>query len=609
MALPANYGTCQITGTWVRLSNGAPLTGRVIFTPSANRIVSEGNAIVVVRPITAHLVNGSINVSLPATNDPDISPLGFTYKVEEKFNDKSGQTYHIAAPVGGSVDLSTVVNVDPDTGEVFSTVPGPPGILPGYINASDFGLVPDTGTNQLAALTDAVNAAVTEGKRLVIPPGTFHTQPLVPPSGLRLSAFGKHTILRRFDSSSPHVLFLSNDDIVVEDIFVDGNASLGGATGSGAVTITGDNVTVRRLKVYNVHAHNIRVASANDVTIDDCHIVSTTATGGGIVYHGGGGGGIWHNFTVKNCLVDKSGATDGGGIGTALNQAGGNILRGLEIRNNRVFGASGAICIETFAAGVDDYITDAIIAENRTFGGTMGLSLPFIKGGTVTGNVDRWDGTRPGTGSWGIELVGCENTTCTGNSVYGRNVGITLNSGRHNIVSANTLKNIGVVNNAADSWGITCSAAISTPEGNLIAENIIDGCLGIGIGVRGDIGGFKVADNIIDGVAGDAAIQWGGFGGSSGKINCTSNKIRNCTNGIRFEGLATFTGIVMGNDMTESVTNKFIHADGATTPGVQFWANPPIKPVITGSRGGNAALADLLTELASLGVIDNQSTA
>ena len=38
-------------------------------------------------------------------------------------------------------------------------------------------------------------------------------------------------------------------------------------------------------------------------------------------------------------------------------------------------------------------------------------------------------------------------------------------------------------------------------------------------------------------------------------------------------------------------------------------ATPPAKPTVTGSRGGNAALASLLTALASYGLIVDGTTA
>jgi hypothetical protein len=65
-----------------------------------------------------------------------------------------------------------------------------------------------------------------------------------------------------------------------------------------------------------------------------------------------------------------------------------------------------------------------------------------------------------------------------------------------------------------------------------------------------------------------------------------------------------FTGdVTVGNDL--NIAANFNH-DGSF---VGFYgATPGAKPTITGSRGGNAALADLLTELANLGLITDSSS-
>jgi hypothetical protein len=50
-------------------------------------------------PIVATLdSNGAFSIALPATDDPDISPSGFTYKVEERFGGKLMRSYDIMIP-------------------------------------------------------------------------------------------------------------------------------------------------------------------------------------------------------------------------------------------------------------------------------------------------------------------------------------------------------------------------------------------------------------------------------------------------------------------------------------------------------------------------------
>ena len=63
-----------------------------------------------------------------------------------------------------------------------------------------------------------------------------------------------------------------------------------------------------------------------------------------------------------------------------------------------------------------------------------------------------------------------------------------------------------------------------------------------------------------------------------------------------------------GKDIkTGSTTGTKIGTDSAQKLG--FWGATPVsKPTVTGSRDGNAALADLLTKLASMGLITNSTS-
>jgi hypothetical protein len=49
--------------------------------------------------------------------------------------------------------------------------------------------------------------------------------------------------------------------------------------------------------------------------------------------------------------------------------------------------------------------------------------------------------------------------------------------------------------------------------------------------------------------------------------------------------------------------------DGAANQVGFFGASPASKPAVTGSRGGNAALASLITALATLGLVTDNTTA
>lgn len=130
MALPVEYGTCRITGRWVNLQ-GDSIKGSILFTARTKRLTAAASSTVIIP--TVHQVsldpNGEIDVLLPATDDPDVSPVGFTYSVQEKF--AGGSTYDIEAPVDGEVDLSTVVEVQAGTGATILQGPaGEPAPVP-----------------------------------------------------------------------------------------------------------------------------------------------------------------------------------------------------------------------------------------------------------------------------------------------------------------------------------------------------------------------------------------------------------------------------------------------------------------------------------------------
>lgn len=73
---------------------------------------------------------------------------------------------------------------------------------------------------------------------------------------------------------------------------------------------------------------------------------------------------------------------------------------------------------------------------------------------------------------------------------------------------------------------------------------------------------------------------------------------------VTTSGNATRFGV--NNDGDCQIAGDLNH-DGA---GVGFYGTAPVaKPAVTGSRGGNAALADLLTDLASQGLITDSTTA
>jgi hypothetical protein len=98
--------------------------------------------------------------------------------------------------------------------------------------------------------------------------------------------------------------------------------------------------------------------------------------------------------------------------------------------------------------------------------------------------------------------------------------------------------------------------------------------------------------------------------GNGGSIALTgSNGVGTNRNGGNVSlqpGVNTGTGILGSLRLLDSAAALKIQIN---TTGIGFFTNAPVaRPTVVGSRGGNAALASLLTGLASLGLIIDSST-
>jgi peptidoglycan/xylan/chitin deacetylase (PgdA/CDA1 family) len=115
---PTNFDGSTVTGRFVDIT-GSPITGSVDFTPTPVALVdATAKTIIVGKKVTVTLsATGSFSVVLPATDDPDINPVSWTYKVVENFT--GGRTYNIDAPMGQIVDLAEVGPVPASAGSAI----------------------------------------------------------------------------------------------------------------------------------------------------------------------------------------------------------------------------------------------------------------------------------------------------------------------------------------------------------------------------------------------------------------------------------------------------------------------------------------------------------
>lgn len=116
MTFPAHWTRITISAIYED-NEGNPLTGSVRFDGSPVVQVALDGVIVKPLSITATLdATGSISVLIPSTDDPDISPIDWSWRVTECVPGKLRNPYYIDVPYnGGPLNLSSVPHVVPLT--------------------------------------------------------------------------------------------------------------------------------------------------------------------------------------------------------------------------------------------------------------------------------------------------------------------------------------------------------------------------------------------------------------------------------------------------------------------------------------------------------------
>jgi hypothetical protein len=127
MPLPNGLSTVTVTGTFLH-PDGTPLKGALAFVPEPAILTSATHGTLLLGTATVLLSDtGTFTVTLLATDDPDITPVGWTYRVTERCYDAPGRSYPIALPAAApTVDLADIAPTAPAVGE-YTVVTGPQG--------------------------------------------------------------------------------------------------------------------------------------------------------------------------------------------------------------------------------------------------------------------------------------------------------------------------------------------------------------------------------------------------------------------------------------------------------------------------------------------------
>jgi hypothetical protein len=112
MPFPTDLTVITVTATYEAIDGTAASGGSVTFDPGGVIADNIGKAIFD-RPATVLLQNGTISVQLPATDNANLNPTGFSYAVTEKINGTTSRMYTIQLPssLGTTVDLAQLAPV------------------------------------------------------------------------------------------------------------------------------------------------------------------------------------------------------------------------------------------------------------------------------------------------------------------------------------------------------------------------------------------------------------------------------------------------------------------------------------------------------------------
>lgn len=408
MSLPADYDTVPVTGRYVYL-DGTPAAGSIRFTGKVVAVSDATDTIIVPTTVVAELdLSGAFSVDLPATDDPDILPGGWTYTVKENLTGGGGRSYDIDVPLAAAatgLDLSEVAPAVPASGDptAFVTLSTFNVVASRVYDVRAYGAVADDATDNTAAIQAALTTAeLAGGGQVYIPRGIFRTGPLTIGSRVRLSGTGFDSTLKHaggtgdlITTSAASVDLLQIADLTldcwlqtagsgaagiritsdsvgyssgypdahhsVRDVFIVGTAGPGVAVASGG----------REIRLHNVSVRDPRAGHGFDLQGTDNFYSMCTAATTRTPYHGFYIHGSNNRFV--GCKAFYCGLTGEFANGFFVDR-GRNTLVGCEAQDNGNWGF-------LFSAGADHTSAAGILADSNAKGGIRVDNT----GGTVVG--------------------------------------------------------------------------------------------------------------------------------------------------------------------------------------------------------------------------------
>lgn len=253
MPLPVGLSTVTVTGTY-KHPDGTAMQGKLLFTPEPAILTSGAHGTLLLGTIEATLVNGVVTATLLATDDPDVTPSGWTYIVQERWYDAPGRSYPLSLPAAApTVDLADVAPTAPAAG-VYVVVTGPQGPPGSNADAEAYtDAAVATHTADTTAVHGIANTAALETTSGATAKVTAHTG-ATDPHGDRANAAATYATITVVNTLTGTVTTLSgnvaNLDVFVNDCLSrvaaieQGTAFLAGLNSTGPVRVIGADLSV-----------------------------------------------------------------------------------------------------------------------------------------------------------------------------------------------------------------------------------------------------------------------------------------------------------------------------------------------------------------------------
>jgi hypothetical protein len=491
------------------------------------------------------------------------------------------------------VEGTTVLMAVTDDGEQMVVGPSEGGL--GAVSVSAFGAKGDDDTDDTAAIQSAINAVDTGGT-VVIPAGTYKiTAALTVATAVTITGTG--TI---HQTASAHGFTVTADNVTIEGITLTGRHS-------GTVTLDVDedaihvfgasaaapisNVTVRDVTISGWGMYGVQLKWVEGFTVANCRITR-------IGYAGVSATSSVRGLVCRNEISTISPGSSGDMYGVALSRdetdslttdphcsdivVQGNVVEGVAWEALDTHGGQRI----TFSGNVirNCYVGVAVVGSDDSTNTTMWAPRDVV----VSDNVID-SGADDGSAGYGISIAGAPGATSADPAVEYATCSVT----------GNTIRGHGTEDNS-----ISGAIYARNTEGLVVSGNVIERPSPFGICLYYDNRGFAVVGNTMTDAWSDTVLS------PSAVASLAENNVGTIAGNSLRDGdkSATYTNVHGVNNTggaTTAITfgfNNFAAAANIAS------ATTGLQPNITGSRGGNAALASLLTALHDLGLIMNNSS-